>query len=222
MLIEQTLTAKQAREIAGSLGSPSKMPGHAYGLPARECRTGGRLQKVEGSTCSGCYAMRGQYNFPVVQTAQYKRLESITHPLWADAMVTLIYRAEVLSRNATGFFRWHDSGDLQSVEHLTKIVEIAERLPEVSFWIPTRETVIVRDFLKSGGVVPANLCVRISAHMIGHAPKRAPLGLPYSTVSDDAPFAGAHDCPARFQDNACGDCRACWDTSVPHVDYHKH
>ena len=38
------------KDITGSLSKPSKMPGHAYGLPAQECKTGSKLAKVEGST----------------------------------------------------------------------------------------------------------------------------------------------------------------------------
>ena len=61
---------EKAKEITGSLSKPSKMPGHAYGLPAKECKTGGKLQKVKGSTCYGCYALKGCYVFKVVQDAQ--------------------------------------------------------------------------------------------------------------------------------------------------------
>ena len=50
---------EKAKEITGSLSKPCKMPGHAYGLPAKECKTGGKLQKVKGSTCYGCYALKG-------------------------------------------------------------------------------------------------------------------------------------------------------------------
>jgi hypothetical protein len=62
--------------ITGSLSKPSKMPGYAYGLPAKECKTGKKLQEVKGSTCYNCYAMKGCYVFKVVQAAQYKRLEA--------------------------------------------------------------------------------------------------------------------------------------------------
>ena len=76
---------EKAKEITGSLSKPSKMPGHAYGLPAKECKTGGKLQKVKGSTCYGCYALKGCYVFKVVQDAQYKRLKAIRHPLWVQS-----------------------------------------------------------------------------------------------------------------------------------------
>ena len=35
--------------IGGSPSKPSKMPGWSIGLPAKECKTGGKLQKVPGS-----------------------------------------------------------------------------------------------------------------------------------------------------------------------------
>ena len=109
------------------------MPGHAYGLPAKECKTGGKLQKVKGSTCYGCYALKGCYVFKVVQDAQYKRLKAIRHPLWVRAM------AMQINSKKTKFFRWHDSGDIQDLKHLAKIFEVAKRSPDVQHWLPTRE-----------------------------------------------------------------------------------
>ncbi len=50
---------KEAKKIIISLSQPDKMPGYAYGLPAWECKTGGKLAKVPGSVCFGCYAMKG-------------------------------------------------------------------------------------------------------------------------------------------------------------------
>ncbi len=81
---------EKAKEITGSLSKPSKMPGHAYGLPAKECKTGGKLQNVKGSTCYGCYALKGCYVFKVVQDAQYRRLAAIKDPRWVEAMALLI------------------------------------------------------------------------------------------------------------------------------------
>ena len=37
---KQQKTVKEALQITGSLSKPSKMPGWAYGLPAKECKTG--------------------------------------------------------------------------------------------------------------------------------------------------------------------------------------
>jgi hypothetical protein len=72
---------KEAKKIIISLSKPEKMPGYAYGLPAWECKTGGKLAKVPGSVCFGCYAMKGNYTrFPAIRESQYKRLKSAEGP----------------------------------------------------------------------------------------------------------------------------------------------
>ena len=82
---------KEAKEITGGLSKPSKMPGPAYNLPATECITGAKLVNVPGSVCHGCYALKGRYRFSNVRMALARRLESLKHPRWVDAMVTLIH-----------------------------------------------------------------------------------------------------------------------------------
>lgn len=215
----QAWTLAKLKEYVGGLSAPSKMPCHGYSLPAQECKTGGRLQNVAGSTCSGCYAMKGNYLWPNVRAALYRRLESLSKPLWAEVMAELINRKE-----ANGFFRWHDSGDLQSPEHLAAIVKVCNLTPTVQHWLPTREYRIVSEYVRDGGVIPPNLNVRMSAHMIGgHLPTFKGLPVTVSTVSrEEDSYPDSHHCPARFQGNSCGDCRACWSPDVAHVDYHLH
>ena len=211
------LTVAEATRITGGLSAPSKMPGPAYNLPAAECNVGSRLRQVEGSTCQHCYAMEGRYTWRPNQVALYRRLASLDDPRWVDAMVLLIQRR----CQRVPYFRWHDSGDLQSVDHLRLIVAVCEQTPAVRHWLPTREYRIVADYRRTFGEFPPNLNVRMSAHMIGgRAPDFGPT-LTVSTVSRDG-MPGAHACPAGSQGNSCGDCRACWDRAVPHVDYHLH
>lgn len=213
-------TLGKCADYVGGLSKPSKMPGYSYGLPAAECITGTKLRAVKGSTCSECYAYeRGMYRFPGTKRAQYRRLASIGEPLWVQCMAELIGRRAA----AHPHFRWHDSGDIQSVEHLHRIFDVCELTPTVSHWIPTREYRLVREALAERQC-PPNLCIRMSAHMIGGAVPRFPkLAVTVSTVSPhDAAPADAHDCPARTQDNECGSCRACWNPLVPLVNYALH
>lgn len=214
-------TRKALWAYVGGLSTPSKMPGYSYGLPAAECITGTKLRAVEGSTCGSCYAFeRGNYRWKTTTDAQYRRLSTIGLPLWADAMAELINRLAPKHPH----FRWHDSGDLQSVDHLRRICEVCERTPDVQHWIPTREYRMVADYVRAGGIVPPNLSIRMSAHMLGGRLPAFP-GLPVtvssvSRTADD--YQGAHRCPAPDQGGSCGDCRACWSRDVPHVDYHIH
>jgi hypothetical protein len=42
------MKTSEALKLVGGLSKPSKMPGWAYGLPAKECKTGSKLVKVKG------------------------------------------------------------------------------------------------------------------------------------------------------------------------------
>lgn len=211
---QRPLTRAQAWELVGGLGRPSKMPGYAYGLPAKECAVGSKLRPIPGSVCNKCYAMKGRYTHHPVPEAQYRRLASIKHPRWVEAMITLMHALDV------HYFRWHDAGDIQSPAHLEKIAAIAAACPRVKFWIPTREKVFVYTYLKKHGAFPKNLVVRLSATMIDGAP---PEGFPNtSTVSRGDLFSPKVTCPAPEQNNECGACRRCWNPRVKNVCYAKH
>lgn len=198
------MTLDEALAIAGPLSRTSKMPCPSYSLPAQECKTGGKLALIEGSVCSGCYARKGNYQWPNVKNAMYRRLDGIRDPHWVEAMVTLI-RVE-----NTRWFRWHDSGDIQSTRHLARIIAIAERMPWIRFWLPTKEYKLVR-----GVTFPKNLTVRVSAPMVD-GPTSSHFQWTSSVVTKNA------TCNAPKQEGKCLDCRACWDKRVKHVSYRRH
>ena len=120
------LNVKRAKLLTGGLGSPSKMPGLSYGLPAAGakwvpavcaalglpvppsygCPVGALLAEVEGTVCFGCYAdERGMYKLSNPRQAQVRRLCSLypgdttiarPHYQWEEAMAFLINRAHAL------------------------------------------------------------------------------------------------------------------------------
>ena len=199
------MNTKEAWTLVGGLSKPSKMPGWSIGIPAKECKTGKKLRQIKNSVCEGCYALKGCYVFKVVQEAQYKRLEAIQHPDWVLAMATLI------NSKKPDVFRWHDSGDVQDVQHLEKIFEVCRLTPEKRHWMPTREAWIKDHMHKA----PANLVVRFSSPMIDQGPVKSWANT--STVSTKS-----RSCPAPDNNNECGDCRACWDPLVKNIEYGKH
>ena len=203
------MNLKEAKEITGGLSSPSKMPGYAYNLPAWKCITGVKLQAVPGSVCAGCYAMKGRYRFRNVKEALERRQQSLVHPQWVQAMTLLVTH---YSRKVP-FFRWHDSGDLQGVDHLMNIFAVCEATPQVQHWMPTREVKLLT--LMDPDVVPKNLIIRVSSHMIDQGPVKS---WPHTSTVVQA----GKTCPAAEQGNACGDCRQCWDKTVSNVAYPKH
>ena len=193
----------EAKQITGSLTRTSKMPGLSYSLPAWECKTGSKLRKVKGSVCSACYALKGNYTrYKAIKAAQYDRLEKIKNSLWVAAMVVQVKRQK--------YFRWHDAGDVQDLEHLKKIYSVCKLTPEVKHWMPTREAWI-KNHLASK---PSNLVIRFSPPMIGQRNDSWPNS---SMVVE----TGA-TCPAPSQGGKCGSCRQCWDSTVKVVSYGKH
>jgi len=122
---------------------------------------------------------------------------------------------DISQHEKSGYFRWFDSGDLQSVDMLRDIAAIARALPRIKFWLPTREYSFVKEYLASEKV-PKNLTIRLSAHKIdGSIPN---MGLPTSCIVSDPNNA---TCPAPRQGGKCLDCRQCW-SKQSYVAYKLH
>jgi len=203
------MNIKEAKKIIVSLSKPEKMPGFAYGIPAAECKTGSKLRLIPKSVCSDCYALKNNYTrFPAIVQAQYKRLESIKDPLWVEAMAVVINSKAVAQHEV---FRWHDSGDVQDLQHLEKIFEVCRLTPEIQHWMPTREA-WVKDHLSS---CPKNLIIRLSMTMINQ-PAAGTWGNTSTVVTKDA------TCPAPTQGGSCGDCRNCWNPEIKNIAYGQH
>ena len=196
---------KEASKIVGGLSTPGKMPCYSINLPATECKTGAKLAQVPGTTCHGCYALKGRYRFKTTKRAMARRLRALSHGSWTAAMTALI----------TGhkYFRWHDSGDLQGVQHLKNIFEVCKNTPDTRHWLPTREAGLMK-FIDPD-VIPKNLIIRISATKVdGLAPRWWPWTSTVSTASKT--------CPAPDQGGKCRDCRSCWSRDIQNVTYAKH
>jgi hypothetical protein len=225
------MTTKEAWTLVGGLAKPSKMPGWAYGIPAKECKTGKKLRKVKNSTCFGCYALKGCYQFPIVQDAQYRRLNSINNIRWVEAMALLI------NSKKSKIFRWHDSGDLQSLKHLAKIYKVAKLTPGVLHWLPTREAWTKPYIAKA----PKNLVVRFSMPMVDQEALNS-----WGNTSTVVSKPSLKSCGAFRTDKTgkihglnkykrftkkdkkeldlghCGSCRACWKPTIKNIEYGIH
>jgi len=214
----QTLNKKQAHEIHGGLTQTTKMPCKSYSLPTIACVTGFRMRAIAGSICADCYAEKGNYRKYQnnIEPVQHARLVSLTDELWVDAMVVSI--------GTDAYFRWHDSGDIQDIEHLEKIAAVARALPNCQFWLPTREYGIVSAFTAQFDI-PKNLIIRLSA-MFTDKPVVVPAslkginGIAVSNVHSKTAIGTACNAPA--QNGECRTCRACWSRKVAVVSYSIH
>jgi hypothetical protein len=206
-------TLKQATEIIGGYTVTSKMPTISYSISAKDCKTGSKLRKIKNSVCSDCYALKGNYirYAKNIEKAQNKRLKAIFSKDWTNAMIYIMNHQKQVIKS--GLFRWHDSGDLQSMEHLQKIVDIAKSTPNIKHWLPTKESNIIKNFK---GDIPKNLIIRLSGSFIDG---KAPIYKNTSTVTTDKDKA---TCRSFENNGQCKDCRKCWDSSIQNISYLNH
>lgn len=201
-----------ALKLVGGLSDTSKMPGKSFGLPTSNCKIGAKLAKIPGSVCNKCYANKGHYViWPKILAAQKRRLDFLDHPQWIEAMIK--------SLEKENWFRWFDSGDLQSTQMLLAISEVARGTPHCKHWLATRERAFVREFLRTNKV-PSNLCIRISA-TFPDIPVKPLSGVQQANVHKNEPPVG-FECKAPSQHGKCEQCRACWNKRVQTVSYKEH
>ena len=243
-------TLKEANTIAGTLSKTSKMPCRSYGITAKACQTGEVMKQLNKQklnitcqhdvevalldgklipTCALCYCDdNGNYNYPSVKSALNRRLISITDPLWIEALVYMINNEQ---KKGYDYFRWHDSGDIQSLQHLEQIVVACICTPFVRHWLPTLEAGShIATFVQKYGSIDkiSNLVVRASTPFINARPMpNKNVGVRSSVVIADertlrkemVEFMNDNICPAKLGDGTCGDCRKCWDKDIDVISY---
>tara|TARA_R100000329_G_C7608903_1_gene216052 strand:+ start:1057 stop:1692 length:636 start_codon:yes stop_codon:yes gene_type:complete len=211
------MLVKEAKTYGNISKGNTKMPGTTFAIDAFACITGSKLAKIEGTPCHSCYARKLQKLRPSVDQgwkANLTKWQKSDKSMWVFAMVFQIERY-----NTDGYHRWFDSGDLQSVEMLKNIVDVALLTPKIQHWLPTQERSIVKQYRKQYGEEPSNLVIRVSASKVDA--QKAPDFANTSTVFKNKVPIGKV-CKANTRGNQCGPCRACWDANVKTVSYPKH
>ena len=207
------MLVKDAKTFGVISTKNTKMGSTTFAIDAFACKVGSKLAKIEGTPCSTCYARKLQKLRPSVDQGWKTNLAkwNASDPiLWIKAMAFQIERY-----NVDGFHRWFDSGDLQSLEMLDAIVEVAKATPQIKHWLPTQERGIVKQYSKP---IPDNLIIRVSASMVnGDKPSFDHASQVFYKV-DPKGF----ECGASKRGNACGPCKACWDKSIDFISYPKH
>tara|TARA_R110000803_G_scaffold39087_4_gene84276 strand:- start:3753 stop:4415 length:663 start_codon:yes stop_codon:yes gene_type:complete len=220
------MNLREAKEISGNISvSNSKMPGPSYAITADMCKAGSKLVDVVGSVCNKCYALRLEKfrsNVKKAWTSNYLKTMKALDQLFDGSpyVEAMVYQIEKAVKKTVPYMRWWDSGDLQSPEHLGLVSIIAGRTPDVTHYLPTKERKFVQEFVSSNAL-SSNLVVRVSSPMVDQPPLPVPPGVQTSTVHKKSEAFG-FACPARDQGNKCGECRACWDKTIPNISYPFH
>jgi len=220
------MTPVEAVTVCGKLSHPSKMPCPGYSLPAGRCRVGKTLSENPLNVCYYCYAKKGRYRFSRCQKTMYTRYKSLKRKKWVEAISTLINKKCAKAE----LFRWHDSGDLVSEDHLRKIFEVCRKTPAITHWLPTMDLPIVRSVTRTEAV-PDNLVIRLSSPRL-NKPRiiQGNFSGCFSAVVDSRDSIpvqykkNCHICRATETHTRCIDnnCRACWSRDVKLVVYMKH
>jgi hypothetical protein len=164
--------------------------------------------------CKGCYATTGNYVFANVKAPRAHNKEDWQRMEWTDDMVQELQNDR--------FFRWFDSGDMFALGLAEKMLEVMQRTPWCSHWLPTR----MHKFPKFALVLRQmqslpNVMVRPSSDSI--VGEFLP-GLHGSVIVPDSRVN--HDmvtlCRAYEHGGRCNGCRACYSKDVPVIAYPAH
>ena len=174
------------------------------------------LPRSRAASVSMCYAEKGFYTlYPAVKRAQDSRLElfEADRTAWVGAMVKLVA--------TESFFRWFDSGDLQSVEMLEAIVAVARATPNTRHWLATRERGIVKAWLACWQRMAGQPCLPHLRHLLRRNPGQQADPMVKHGAQGHAQCCRV-ELPGTDARRRCGDCRACWSQDVALVTYHAH
>jgi len=224
-------TIKSAIETVGTISPGNiKMECGTWSLPVDFCKTGGLLRNKENTVCSKCYAAKMQvyrkktldlswkrnYDRYMISKAENKR------ELWINSMIKLINKKKLKHP----YFRWFVGGDIPDIEFLYRAMEIADSLPNIKFWLPSKESALIRRFIKNN-TIPSNVCIRISKSMIN--PRQKPKIKELEPIRYSTTFTKEYGkyfgflCPATAGDIGCYKCGwKCWDKSIDNVTYYLH
>ncbi len=194
------------------LSDTSKMPCKSWSLTALDTCPGSRDAQGEVvEVCQGCYATTGNYNFPNVKLVRENNRHDWKRVGWVNDMVEAI--------DGGKYFRWFDSGDIYHDNLAKKILAVIKYTPDTKHWLPTRSHKIGRIRLILTNIKKErNVAVRYSSDNIGKFNARVHGSVVFSEEAPDGTFP----CEAYTRGGSCGDCRACWDTSIKTIAYPSH
>ena len=167
-----------------------------------------------------CYATRGNWRFPNVQTSLRNNLdEFVSNPdkFFSD-IVSWLKNDDITYK----FFRWFSSGDIVNKRFLQGIIDVAKECPSTNFLCFTKKYELVNDYLKAGNEIPTNLHIVFSGWDKGWVVPN-PFNLPMTFVE----FKDCNkNCIPEYAipcTGSCQHCKSCWSLQKGQsVYFHKH
>lgn len=211
---------KQIDELGPWMYS-GKMPGPGSAIPTHFCRRGGVLRQGSEKTCSDCNVhMRGNFAFKDAREKMYRAYRNLgdTERFASAASFLMPHHARRHASALMGgkpLFRHHVSGDIQNVDHLRMINELARFDPSIYHWLPTLERQDVARFMGGGEILAPNLRISLSAEDKKDTPEQYELAslLNYPQLGHpNIEFSGVgygkpeSFCPGKCLDEECNEC----------------
>lgn len=163
-------------------------------------------------TCHNCKECKG-YCYDIKACCQYPdtvinaRMRN-TMLMWRDREEYFARIDAAISRRRTNkYFRWHVAGDIVDRNYFARMVDIARRHPDFTFWTYTKMYWIVNEHIERFGALPENLHVMFSKW--DGLPMDNPHNLPVFACrlkegnKDPFDFEHCHKCPGN-----CDICKA--------------
>ncbi len=156
--------------------------------------------------CAGCYARNNMYRIKNVKRLREQNRQEWKKNDWVQVMTSRLSGME--------YFRWFDSGDIYCKALAEKILAVMKATPWCRHWLPTRSYKFekIERVLREMEELP-NVAVRRSGDYVNRI--QPGCGSVVITSANEAP-ADVFLCRANPK---CGDCRACWDKSIPVIAY---
>jgi len=215
--------------MAVKISKPSKMKikGAKVGCWSLEARVScpgsvddnGKIVEV----CKSCYATKGMYRFPNTKAVRQHNKADYMRDGWVEDMVKEV--------NKYDYFRWFDSGDIETPELAQKIYRVIASTPHCKHWVPTRSDKVadIDKYLTritTSDSEPShyhhesiaylkNVSLRPSADNIGLNNNERP-GVKSFVIRPEEIFEakkqGIHVCPVGINPNqkSCDTCTACY------------
>jgi len=148
----------------GHISKTYKMPCYSWSLSAFDCVF------TDPICIKICYAKNHHYNFQNVKDALHKNKTSYLDRNWVRNFTKFLIQIDAK------FFRWFDSGDLETIVLLEKICKVVDNSKQVKFWLPTRARDILESYYEANNKVKLNklhpnLTIRFSASDIDTDPR---------------------------------------------------
>ena len=192
-----------------------------WSLEARKSCPGSK--NPDGSVvevCQSCYATKGMYRFPVVKAVRQNNQQDYHRDDWVDDMVKEVSKFD--------YFRWFDSGDIETPELAQKIKTVIFRTQDTKHWLPTRSDKIPKinselNIIKTKHFMFKNAALRVSADNIGLNNQERPEVNSYVIRPEEvfeAKRQGIHVCPVGINPSqkSCDTCTMCYtDAKVAYV-----